>query len=372
MARLCVTATGNNTSASTWALIDSTSYVESETTSITVPTSYTGVVWTTFTPGAITVDAIAIRIVNRTGTTGTLSVELYNSTDSASVAGTEVTVNMSDVVNASSSLVNGGWMLFKFGSPVTLLAGKAYQVRIKTSSSSQLIVYATSSTSPSKFLRTTTTQAPVAGDDRFVMGEWTAAGSMTSRTVTLDDTANTDYGAASTSSMTPALSISNGGTVKAGTTASTTYLQKISGNIVVYSGGTLNFGTSGDRMPTSSSFTLTMDCVANVDFGITIRKDGIFNAYGESKQRWTLLTADKSATSTVIPVTSTSGWKTNDTLCFGSTGTTQTAETKTISTVDSSTQVTLSSGLTNAHAGTGDVVGEVGNMTANVNIGTTP
>lgn len=218
-------------------------------------------------------------------------------------------------------------------------------------------------------LRTTTTQAPVAGDDRFVMGEWTAAATTTTRTVTLDDTSVVDYGSASTSQVTPALSVSAGGIVLAGTTASTAYVQKISGNVVVYNGGILRLATSGSRMPSTSSMTWTMDCAANVDFGIDIRRKGEFTAYGETKTRWTLLTGDEAAAQTVIGVTDTTGWKTSDELAFAPTGTSTTqGEVKVISTVDSGVQVTLTAGLTNAHTGTGDVVGEVANLTSNIKI----
>jgi len=164
MARLMCVANGNNTDAATWAVIDSTSYLESESNLITITTAYTGTAWTTFTPGAITVDGIAIRIAQRIGTTGTVSVELYNSTGAASVAGTEVTVNMSDVVDGNptgTTTLDGGWMFFKFSAPVTLLAATAYQLRTKTSSASQLSIYGSSATNNSRILRTTTTQAPV-------------------------------------------------------------------------------------------------------------------------------------------------------------------------------------------------------------------
>lgn len=366
MARLMCVANGNNTSASTWALIDSTSFNESESSSMTVPTSY-ATTYTTFSPGAITIDGIGIRVNNRTGTTGTFSVELYNSSLGTSVAGTEVTVNCSDFVDASSTAVDGGWMFFKFSSSVLLLVATNYIVRFKTSSSTQIVVASSTTTNPSRFLRTTTTQAPVAGDDRFVMGEWTAASATTTRTVTLDDTSTVDYGSASTSVITPALSISAGGIVLAGTTASTTYVQKISGTVVVYNGGILRLATSGSRMPTTSSFTWTFDSVSNVDFGINVKRKGEFTAYGESKQRWTLLTADKAIAATVIAVTSTSGWKNGDSLLFGSTSTSAVqSEIKNISTVDSSTQVTLSAGLTNAHTGTGDLIGECANVTSNI------
>lgn len=366
MARLAATANGNNTTAATWALINSTSYNESETSVIVVPTSYS-TLYTQFTPGAITIDGIGIRLANRTGTTGTFSVELYNHTGSASVAGTEVTINCSDFTDASTSHVDGGWYFFKFGASVTLLAATAYSVRVKTSSATQISIYGSASTNPSRYLRTTTTQAPVAGDDMIVTGEWTAAATVTTRTVTINDTSVVDYGSGSTSLVTPALSISNNGVVDVGTSASTNYVYKISGNTVIYNGGALRVASSGSRMPTTSSFTWTTDSVSNVDFGIIVRRKGESKCFGESKTRWTLLTADESATSTVINVTSTSGWKVGDTLLFPSTSQTQThTETKTILTVDSSTQVTLSSGLTNAHTGTGDMVGEVGNLTSNV------
>lgn len=369
MARLMCTANGNNTDAATWAVIDSTSFNESETTGISAPTVY-ATTYTQFTPGAITVDGIGLRLQNRNGTTGTFSTELYNHTAGASVAGTEVTVNCSDFVDGGSTALDGGWMFFKFSAPVTLLAANNYSVRFKTSTGTQITIGSASSTNPTRILRTTTTQAPTTGDDRFIMGEWTAAATMTTRTVTLNDTgAAVDYGSASTSQVTPALSISAGGIVLAGTTAATTYVQKISGNVVVYNGGILRLATSGSRMPTDSSFTWTFDCGANVDFGIDVRRKGEFTAYGESKTRWTLLTGDEAAAQTVIGVVDTTGWKVGDTLVFAPTGTTTTqGETKVIQTVDSGVQVTLTAGLTNAHTGTGDVVGEVGNLTSNVKI----
>lgn len=250
MARLMAVANGNNTDAATWAVIDSTSYAESESSTLNSTTSY-ATIGSTFVPGAIIVDGFALRIGARLLTTGTLSVEMYNSTGAASVAGTEVTVNMTDVVDCTTTAIDGGWMFFKFSAPVLLLAATTYSLRFKTSTNAAATLY-----SASRILRTTTTQAPVAGDDRFVMGEWTAAATTTTRTVTLNDTGvAVDYGSASTSQVTPALSISAGGIVLAGTTAATAYTQRISGNVVVYNGGILRLATSGSRMPTDSSFT---------------------------------------------------------------------------------------------------------------------
>lgn len=368
MARLACVADGNFTDAATWAVINDTSYVESESSTITVATTYS-LSYVQFTPGAITVDGIGLKLNNRTGTTGTFSTELYNHTAGASVAGTEVTINCSDFVDALTASADGGWYFFKFSAPVLLIAANAYTVRVKSSSSSQIVLQAASTTSPSKFLRTTTTAAPAAGDDFFIMGEWTAAATTVTRTVTNNNTNATDYGSGSTSAATPALSVSAGGIMQAGTTAATAYTFKLSGNCVIYNGGILRIATSGARMPTDSSFTWTLDCGANVDFGIDVRRKGTRTFYGESKTRWTTLTADVAVAATVIPVVSTAGWKAGDVLVFSPTGVNATqGEVKTILTVDSATQVTLTAGLTNAHAGTGSVIGEVGNITSNVKI----
>ena len=368
MARLCAAANGDNTSAATWGVINATSYVEANTTSTIIPTTY-ATTYAQFTPGAITVDGLAVRLSARNGTAGTFSVDLYNHTAAASVAGSEVTIDANDVGLVTSANDNGGWYFFKFSSALTLIAANAYSVRKKTSVSSQLSFAGSSATAPSRFLRTTTTAAPVAGDDRFVIGEWTGAGAMTTRTVTLNDVTVVDYGSAATSIVTPALSICKGGIVLADTTASTNFTQKVSGNIVIYSGGTFNVASAGTPYPTTSTFTLNMDCVANVDFGIMPRYGSIMKFYGEARQRWTLLTSNEAAAATVIQVVSTAGWKAGDTLVFTPTGVTAgQGETKVIQTVDSSTQVTLTTGLSFAHTGTGDVVGEVGNLTSNVKI----
>lgn len=368
MARLMAVADGNNTSAGTWAVIDSTSFNESESNNITVPTTY-ATTYTQFTPGAITIDGIAVRLANRTGTTGTFSIELYNHTLTASVAGTEVTINCSDFADALSARLDGGWYFFKFGSPVLLLAANNYSVRFKTSSTNQITLHGSGSTNPCRMLRTTTTQAPVAGDDRFIMGEWTAAATTTTRTVTGDDTTIVDYGSAATSQATPALSISAGGSFILGTSASTAYNFKISGHVVVYNGGTLKFAETSGRMPTTSSVLVHFDCVSNADFGLAVRRKATCYAAGASKTRWTTLTGDEAAAQTVIGVADTTGWVANDVLAFAGTGTsTSQNESKSVSTVDSGVQVTLSAGLTNAHTGSGDVVGEVGNLTSNVRI----
>jgi len=81
MASLLSIANGNFTTGTTWGLVDSTSVLDSEAANTVLTTSYVGA--TTFAPGAITIDAIAVKVAVRVGSTGTMSVELYNSTAGA-------------------------------------------------------------------------------------------------------------------------------------------------------------------------------------------------------------------------------------------------------------------------------------------------
>src|SRR6185436_18851606 len=139
--------------------------------------------------------------------------------------------------------VDGGWILFQF-SPVTLLAGKSYCVQAKTSVGSQVNLYSDSTLSNwSRMLRTNATQTPVAGDTMHVMGEHTGAGTGNDRTVTMNETATTDYGPGTDGQV--ALTISKRGNLVMGTTASTAYYLKLSGDLIVYNGGLLKAGDAG-------------------------------------------------------------------------------------------------------------------------------
>jgi hypothetical protein len=287
------------------------------------------------------------------------------------VSGTEVTIDCADLPVAATADANGGWIFFKFAAPVTLLAATAYQLAAKTSTATQVSLFRDGTTDNlSRFLRTTTTGAPAAGDDVIVCGEYTGAGTSNSFTVTMDETATTNYGATSTSLVTPALAICSKGTLTFGTAASTNYYLKLSGNLIIYSGGTLNDGTVATPMPSTSTSVIEFNSATNVDFGLTVRNLGTFVAQGNAITTVkTLLNTDEAAAATVIGVVSTAGWVANDEIVIASTSRTGSeTEKRTISTVDSATQVTITAGLTNAHSGTSPTQTEVGNITRNVKI----
>lgn len=379
MAQLLSIATGNASAATTWGLVDATSFVSSTETATALTTSRVGA--TTFTPGAITVAGIAVKLAVRTGTTGTMTVDLDQG--GSLVAGTDVTINTADLPVAATADLNGGWHYFEFASPVTLAAATAYSVKCKTSSSSQVSLFATATNNWCRCLVTTTTQAPVAGDNMIVCGKYTGTGASTSYTVTWDITATTDFGNTPTTAnslLAPGICVCNKGTLEIGTTAATNYNMKMSNSIIVYSGGILNFGTTGTPMPRDSSFTLQFDCGANVDYGLIIRNLGTWNSQGQSRTSgkniyYCKLNTDEAANSTSLGVDTDTGWLDNDEIAVSST--TRTAsqcEAGTLNGAAGASTLTVDGfagtggGLLAAHSGTSPTQAEVILLTRNVKV----
>lgn len=369
MSVLLSRTTGNFTTNTTWGLIDSTSYNNTETTTTALTTSYAASA--SSTTGAITVDGIALKLSVRTGTTGTMSVHLAIAT--VEVTGTLVTINTADLPVAATADLNGGWHFFKFASPVTLLEATSYTVEAKTSSSSQISLFSTATTNWARALVTTTNQAPAAGDDLIICGEYTGAGTSNTFTVTMGSTAATDYGSNTTSTVTPSLAICNKGILTYGATAATNYVLRQSGHVIIYSGGIFNIGTTETPIPRDSTAVLEFDCTSDGSFGFVNRNLGTFNAQGLSRTSGKnvvqcLLNTDEAAAQTVLGVDTDTGWlNTDDIIIASTTRTTSQWEKRTLSSSSSST-LTVTAGLTNAHSGTSPTQAEVGLLTRNVKI----
>lgn len=374
MAVVISRATGNWLTAGTWGLVDATSYNNTETTTTALTTSYQASNGST--TGVITTDGVALKLSVRTGTTGTMSVHLAIA--GVEVTGTLVTINTADLPVAATADLNGGWIFFKFAAPVVLVGATSYTVEAKTSSAAQVSLFSTATTNWARAISTTATGAPVAGDDVIITGEYTGAGTSNAFTVTMNETATTDYGSASTSLVTPAISICSKGTLLNGTTATTNYNLKVSGNIVIYSGGEFDLGTVATAMPRDSSMTLLFDCAANVDFGLTVRNLGKFVSQGQSRTAAKLiyyckLNTDEAVASTSLGVDTDTGWLDNDAIAIAST--TQTGsqtEAGALNGAAGASTLTVDGfagaggGLANAHGGTSPILSEIILLTRNV------
>ena len=384
MALLACCADGDFTSSATWALVDSTSYLGAESGSDILTTAYSGTRSSAFTPGAITIDGIGVKLAVRTGTTGTISVNLELDSDNSQVAGTEVTINCSDLPAAATVIADGGWIFFKFGTPVTLAGATAYQVAAKTSNASQVSLFRDGTVDNiSRYLRTTTTQAPAAGDDLIITKEWTAAATGTDRAVTMNETATTDYGSAPTAAnslLTPGLAICQGGTLTYGTTAATNYYLKESNSVIVYNSGTLNIGTTGTPIPRDGTAVLEFDPGTDGDYGLICRNGSTVNFQGLSRTSGKnivscKLNTDEAVDSTSLGVDTDTGWLDNDQIVVAST--TRTASQSEVGALNGNAGASsltvdgfggAGGGLANAHSGTSPTQAEVINITRNVKV----
>lgn len=357
MSTIMSAASGNFTSSGTWALCDPTTELDSEAGSTAIST--TPLDSQTFTPGAITVDGLAVKLSARAASpTGTFTVTLRNSTLSADV--TSVTVNVSDLTSAGN-----GWHFFKFSSSQLLLVANAYVVRVVCSNTgSQVTLYRNATSNNwSRQLRTTTAQAPASGDKLIVAGELTGAGTGNDISVTMDNTSTTTFGAVA---FPQSLSVNRRGTLSYGTAASTNYYLRIRGLVSVFGGGTLSIGTTGTPIPSTSTAVLEFDCTTNVDSGLILANGSACNMQGNSKTVKAFLNADASASATSLTTDVSTGWKNGDLIAIASTTRTASqSESKTL-TADASGATLTISALTNAHSGTSPTKAELGNLTRNL------
>lgn len=367
MSSLVSRATGNFTTAATWGLVDSTSELDSNAATVAIGTS--NIDSATFTPGAITVEGIALKFQNRAASpSGTFTVTLRNSTGSSDVA--SVTVNVSDLpYSASAPSLGYGWIFFKFSASQTLLAATNYLVRVICSASGSQVTLWRNGTGNNvcRKLVTTTTQAPASGDHLAICKEWTAAATGTDIAVTFNNTATTSFGPTVSGGPPEGIVISQGGSLVSATSASTDYYLKWKGIMHVVGGGLLKIGEAGTPIPSTSTFTLHCNCVANVDTGVAIDSGGTLTVQGATKNHATTLTANAASSATVLTLGSTSGWAASDVLGLGPGNVASTEFQKaTILTVDSGTQVTLTAGISAAKRGATPHFTEVINLTRNV------
>lgn len=369
MASLISCATGNLTTSTTWALVDSTSLLDSEAANTANTTSY--VESATFTPGAITIDSIAVKMAVRVASpTGTASARIAQA--GVLVAGTEVTVNVSDMPTCSTTANEGGWFLFKMSAPVTISAATIYTVSIKGSVAAEFTLYRNATAANwSRQLRTTTTQAPVAGDVMHAIGEHTGAGTGNSFVVTMDQTATTDYGPGTDS--TPAMTIGKRGRLTYGITGATNYYLKLSGDLIGYNGGQFDMGQSGSEMPRTSTAVLEFDPVLDGGMGFVRRNGFICNRYGLSRTSGKnivacKLTSNVVATNTSLPVDTDTGWLSGDSIAIAKTtvSSVRADETKILNGDAGANSMSITVALSNTHHGTAPYAGHVVLRTRNV------
>lgn len=327
MAVKLAAVTGNMTTAGTWQDIDVTFRDVADTTVQSIDQTFRGA--TPFTPGAIQIDGILIKMGQRqNAASGTMSVRLYNSTDAAAVVGTTVTIDSADVPLPGSPAQNSmNWSYFKFAAPVTLTAGKAYYPQMATANINQGINvcrvggvnYAWAC---GLVLTGASAAAPTTNDQVIIVGAWTAAATISTVTVTMDQTNSAiKYGTTSTSLQ--SVVVGRGGVLTFGTAAATNYYMNIQGLFAVAKDGVLNVGTVATPIPRGSTATLNFDITGStgnyyLQSHGTITFQGLSRTVGKNVVGC-LLTANHTAGATTFAVDRDTGWLSGDSVIVAGT-----------------------------------------------------
>lgn len=388
MAVKLATANGLMTAAGTWQDVSSLS--DYEPTQMQLVNTWQGA--GAFTPGAITIDGILLKIGHRVAVpSGTVSVRLWNSTDALAVAGTTVTINVSDVpavqVAATSAWTTVGWVYFKFAAPVALTAGKNYIVQATTSVSFMVSVPYTGAAytySRGVVITGAAAAAPTTGDQVIICGAWTAPATQTAVAVTMDQTSSAvKYG--TTSTTTPTFNVDDGGRLDFGgpaagnpPAAATNYYLNLQAVLHVGTNGVLTIGTVANPVPRDSTARLNFDITgaAGSYFGFivgTLIAQGLSRTVGKDVVGC-LLIADAAAGAVTVTVDRDTGWKSGDLVALaGTLRTSGRSEIKTLNADAGASSLAWAAGLSYAHQGdlANGLQAEVVLRTRNVVIGST-
>jgi len=381
MALLKSIASGNFTAASTWAVC---SAVNDASTGITTTTTAYVVSGTSFifTGSASQIcTGILLKFGTRASTvSGTISVKLLQSNGTTDVldaggAVAEVTMDASNVLSSSlptsgSTSIYGHWVFFKFKDTVTLTNGLGYRVAVKSSVTGAAGVHRGASAGVwASALVTDVIQAPAATDKLIVVGDNLAAATTAnagtkaaSYTVTMNNTATTQFGAAETGNAIWGLYVGDQGTLSFDTAASTNYFLRVRGHIGIGSGGdsfkgSLEIGSVANPIPRTSTAILEVDS-ATVGAHFVSVQGGKFIAQGLSRTSGKeidrcLLDADSAASATTLQVNTDTGWLSGDTVWVGPTARVAGTggEERTLSGNAGAGSLTLAAGMTAAREG---------------------
>ncbi len=324
MAVFVSAASGNFTTAGTWSTVDPTWFRDGTSYGQTT-TSWAGA--TALTPGAITADGILLKIAYAATLTGTFGVRLYDSTAAAAVAGSDVTVNVTDLASVGGNLTYAGsigWLFFKWSAPITLTAAHAYLVQVISSTNASVYVYynsAASSWSAGLRISGAAAAAPTTGDQVVCVGALTGAGALTSYTITMDQTSSAvKYGTASTTVS--SFDVNLGCTLSVPTTAASTWYLNLKAIVHIGLGGTISCGAAGAQIPAGSTCVVNFDATAAGAFYFDVW--GTISGQGDPPTPGTavvgaLLTAAHTAGGSTFTIDRATGWKSGNTIAVAGT-----------------------------------------------------
>jgi hypothetical protein len=372
---------GNFTNASTWGVADSAAGSQLTTPSASTNTTTTTVWSSAFTGTNGKVVTGVAMFCNAVSYSGTVTVFLSNDNG--------VTTVTSCVVDPNYLPSKSSWVFFRFNTAVTLDGGTDYRVGVRSSIAGSATFYRDATAGNwARILVTTDTAAPIAGDTMLIVGSRSSVYGYTGISVTMDNTATTDFGNGISTSVPlqgapqnfNGIQIGTAGDLSWGTNSATNYYLKLSGNLIVWDGGRYYMGSNSTPCPRDSSMYLQFDCAANGDFGFCAMDGSNVYIAGQSRTVgkdvvYCRLAANAAANATSLTVDADTGWLDNDQIIV--TSTTRTigqSEVGTLNGAAGASTLTIDGfggaggGLQFAHDGVAPFQAEVALLTRNVRI----
>lgn len=394
MALLKSIASGNFTSASTWALCTAVNETSSSGVTLTT-TSYITQSASTYSS---TVNANATGVLLKLGTrsatpSGTFTAALL---DNAGTVLAECTMNVTDIAGSSlptagTGSAYGHWVFFKFNTPIAITSGTFYRVAFKSSVAGSVGVHRPGTGTTVAAIVTDITQAPAATDRFIIVGDnnasptnpGTTAGTKTAYTVTMNNTTTTQFGdGIGTTASIPywSLYVGDNATLNYGNVAGVNYNLRVRGNVAVGSGGdlfpgTFNMGTVANPIQRTTTATLEIDSavagnhVFMVQGGVFVAQ-GLSRTIGKNVDRC-LLSVDASVITGVLTVDTDTGWLNGDQILVGQTSrstTTNLSDSRTLNADATATGLPIGSGLSGIKEGNSTIQSAIVLVTRNVNI----
>jgi hypothetical protein len=371
MSILVSASSADFSTSGTFQLVDPTSWtppsLTGTVTAVQKLSTFSNTGLGTFTlASAITVDAIGVYLDHVAASTGdTLTIYLYDVTATTALCGAQITLN--DIVSNGANDSNAGWHVAQIQTgPFTTVAGHVYEIWMITTNANSAFTRATTGGKQAYFLRTTTAQIPTSGDTLIVAGLYpTSPGNVTAINVT--------YGNNDTTNAYAGFWLGNGGSLSFDTVASSTYYLKIATGGFIYLGvnSSFNIGTTGTRMPKTSTATLFFNSTATTC--LIENYGGTFSVVGDNTRLWsTILSATSANGQAVLNCTAVTGWANGDTLVISPSYDVTAAnyshtDTKIISSITGNA-VTLTTNLAYTRNYSATYNCEIANVTRNVTI----
>jgi hypothetical protein len=380
MSALLSVSSGDWTNSSSWGGVEPNSFLNSETLSVNLTSTYqssSDLGFQLLPSGTVEIQGIAVKVASRATTPvgdSVLRLRIRNNSPVNPGVVVEVTVSVNRVAAVNSTLSFIGntpyhWIYLSI-TPVTITTGGindlyVLEAAISGSGANQISLLASGGTNWTRALVTTTPASPSSGDTMIIVGKINGTTSAETTTITFDDTSGIFYG----TSVNPSIEVGNGGVMNFGVNPNTNYILNNNGIINIGGGGTISVGTSISPMAYGATATIFFNQSTPNLIQLNVRQNGNLITYGATKSGRGLLGVSAATSSTTLYTKENTDWLLGDNLVIaGTTCSINNLDFMTLTTNASATAVSFSPAISRNKTVWPNTEVEILNLTRNVRI----